>query len=558
MNIIDMRVRNFRSIEADQILKISNKMTLVGPNNSGKTNLLKAVQVFFTGYENSYRYTRDLDLTFGVGRAQTSIAINFDGDEVKNSSIYESLDELHDLQGTQRNGTKFSLTLYFTATNTPVYNIFPNIKRPSTGNPAAQYSRTHKSVVCEILNHFKLHYVPSAKSVDQIYLDLLSPVLRKQVSEVITPHITHIEESLAQAAKALNTELSKVDLSNFTARFTLPNQSIEELISGFDFMISDPQETPIQEKGMGIQTTALLAAFKWITEQEKESGHDVIWLLEEPESYLHPDLAENCSKMLENLSESAIVITTTHAMAFVPQEPQLVTGTKTTDNGRTELVEFKTYNEAVTSIRSSLGIKFSDFYNLAKFNIFVEGPSDREVFKFALNKLPPEKHPLDIIRQSKFEDFGGVKHLAGFLRATYQFIRNERPSIAIFDGDDAGNLERKALQQFFGQREIPFQPNHHFISVRAQFAIEGLFPDNWISDIYDQHPSWFESFSIDAEGKLEPFKIKDNRKSNVQAELFKLADESESLEWAERFINVFNIAESALGKQSTKLDSQVA
>ena len=81
-----MRVRNFRSIEADQILKISNKMTLVGPNNSGKTNLLKAVQVFFTGYENSYRYTRDLDLTFGVGRAQTSIAINFDGDEVKNSS----------------------------------------------------------------------------------------------------------------------------------------------------------------------------------------------------------------------------------------------------------------------------------------------------------------------------------------------------------------------------------------------------------------------------------------------------------------------------------------
>lgn len=44
------------------------------------------------------------------------------------------------------------------------------------------------------------------------------------------------------------------------------------MVAGFDFMIADPQETPIHEKGMGVQTTALLAAFRWITKQGIEEG----------------------------------------------------------------------------------------------------------------------------------------------------------------------------------------------------------------------------------------------------------------------------------------------
>jgi predicted ATP-dependent endonuclease of OLD family len=80
MELTEIRIRNFRTIEAEQHIRIPGQMTLVGPNNSGKTNLLKAVQVFFTGSSNSYGYTRDEDLTFGVGRARTSITATFDGD----------------------------------------------------------------------------------------------------------------------------------------------------------------------------------------------------------------------------------------------------------------------------------------------------------------------------------------------------------------------------------------------------------------------------------------------------------------------------------------------
>lgn len=554
MDLKEIRVRNFRTIEAEQHVKIPGRMTLVGPNNSGKTNLLRALQVLFTGYDNRHGYTRDSDLTFGAGRARTSITATFDGDESgEDKEIYDSIDELHSLQGTARQGSQMLLTLYFTDTNTPVYSFFPNVKRPQAGAQSAQYSRIHKSLVTTLLEQFSLHYVPSAKGVDQIYDELLTPFLRQKVSKVMEPHIKDIEKTLAEAADALNTELVAANLSGFTASFSLPSESIEELFAGFDFMISDPQKTPIYRKGMGIQTTALLAAFRWITKQEKEAGRTVIWLLEEPESYLHPNLAFNCNEILENLAEDAIVLKTTHSMAFVPQDPNHVCGTQINSKNRTEIRTFDTFNEAVVAIRTALGIKFSDFYNLSTYNVFVEGKTDRAIFQWFLDFIPVVHKEWRCLRDAKFEDFGGIPHLAGFLRATYQFIQEERACVSVFDGDEAGDKARRDLQRYFGNKDIPFEANRNFVSVRSGFAIEGLFPDNWVQELYEEHPGWFEIFSVDATGALEPFRIKDGRKKSAQDRLIQRAEEEEGLEWADKFCRVCDVIDSALMKLEEKL-----
>lgn len=553
MKLTEIRVRNYRSIEVEQHLLIPGRMTLVGPNNSGKTNLLRAIQVLFTGQANTFGYTRDADLTFGVGKARTSITATFDGDPTIDIDIYESIDELHALQGTTRNGTQITLTLYFTDTNSPVYGFFPNVKRPRASAQAAQYSRTHIALVARLIGRFSLHYVPSAKSVNQIYQELLTPFLRKKVAQVLQPRLPEISRSLKEAADALNAELKAAQLSEYEASFSLPGDSVEALVSGFDLMIADPQKTPIHQKGMGIQTTALLAAFRWITKQESSEGREVLWLLEEPESYLHPHLASNCNAILENLAKDSTVVKTTHSMAFVPQNPLHVSGTSLNEKNRTEVQSYKTFNEAVSSIRTALGVKFSDFYNLAPFNVFVEGPSDRELFVWILNKLPETTYQLSFVRQAKFEDFGGVKHLSGFLRATYQFVRNEYSSVVVFDGDDAGERERRDLQGYFGRVGVPFEANRHFISVRSRFAIEGLFPDEWIKAIHDDHESWFESFAVDAEGQLEPFEVKDSRKSNIQNALVALAEGEEDLAWAARFINVLQVIDAALKSLHEKL-----
>jgi ABC-type transport system involved in cytochrome c biogenesis ATPase subunit len=555
MKLVEIRVRNFRSIAAEQHFPIPGRMTLVGPNNSGKTNLLRAVRVLFTGYDNSYGYTRNVDLTFSAGKARTSITATFDGDELSDKAIYDSIDELHGLQGTTRSGTLITLNLYFTDTNTPVYSFFPNVKRPTSGAQAAQYSRTHISLVNAVLKGFSLHYVPSVKGVSEIYNELLTPFLRRKIARVMEPHMEDVDASLAEAAQALNNELSAAGLAGFQTSFTLPNDSVEDLVAGFDFMIADPQKTPIHEKGMGIQTTALLAAFRWITKQENDAGRAVVWLLEEPESYLHPHLANSCNKLLDNLAIDSTVITTTHSMAFVPQDPAHVCGTLLNKENRTEVTKFGSFQDAVASIRGALGIKFGDFYNLAPYNVLVEGKSDREIFQWVLTKFSVDKYPWPNLRQAKFEDFGGVKHLSGFLRATYQFIAKERACVAVFDGDDAGDKERRDLQGFFGQKEIPFEANKHYVSVRSKFSIEGLFPDQWIVDLHAQHAAWFDSFSTDAAGQLEPFSIKENKKSDVQNSLMSRAHSAENLEWSTRFITVLNVLDTALGELHQKLIS---
>ncbi len=553
MKLTEIRIRNFRSIEAEQHFPIRGKMTLVGPNNSGKTNLLKAVRVFFTGFENAYGYKRETDLTFGAGRARTSITATFDGDVTLDKVIYDSIDELHSLQGSARTGTQLTLNLYFTDTNTPVYSFFPNVKRPEAGAQAAQYSRTHKILVSKLLDSFSLHYVPSVKSVDQIFEDLLMPFLRRKVSKVIEPHFTEIKNSLAEAASALNSELKAANLNGLEASFSLPSQSIDKLVSGFEFMIADPQETPIHEKGMGIQTTVLLAAFRWITKQEINEGRNVVWLLEEPESYLHPLLATKCNTILESLATDAIVLKTTHSMAFVPQDPAHISGVLINADSRTEVTNFRNFSEAVSSIRSALGIKFGDFYNLTKYNVFVEGETDREIFQWFINKSPIDIYKWDCLREASFEDFGGVKHLTGFLRATYQFIRMEQACVIVFDGDDAGDRERKELQQFFGQKDIHFEANKHFISVRSGFAIEGLFPDDWIKDIYNENSGWFETYSVDVSDQLQPFKVKDTRKRDLQEKLISRAESEAEFDWAKRFIQVCNILNASLEKQAIAL-----
>ena len=550
MRLLTARVRNYRTVGSDQTLRLDNGLAIVGPNNSGKTNLLKAIQLFFTGWENSMGYDRDVDLTFGVGQAQTSLVATFSGDDGGGSAhpdtaIYAGLDRLHELLGTTRDGPTFTVNATFPGqTGRPTYRFFPNQKQPDT---AGIFSRQHKQLVTDLLSLFELHYVPSAKSIADLYDELLNPVLRNIAAAAIMPQISAIETELNRAAGYLNEVFRSAGLDDIEASFEVPGGSHERLLRGFDLMLADPDKTTIFQKGQGIQSIALLASFLWITRVEAKAGKNTIWLLEEPESYLHPELSQSAIKMLEAVRSEALVVLTTHSLAFVPTDPGRIAGTSLVD-GRTRVEIFDTYVEATGRIRASLGVRFSDYFNLGVYNILLEGPTDRELVQWAQDLLFARDPTLEwpLVRQAELMDFGGVKHLAGFLRAAYAFIRDERSVVAVFDGDAAGSKERRDLQQFFGQKHVPFEANRHYVSVRDRFAIEGLFPDEWIVEMQEQHPNWFETFSVDAAGDLEPFSVEDAHKRQAVAWLRTRAEAESSVSWAARWVLLLSALNTAL------------
>ena len=549
MRLVSLRVRNYRTVGAiEQTLPLEGGLTIVGPNNSGKTNLLRAVELLFTGPDNVHGYSTDIDLTFGNKGVKTSLLATFDGDDSDGSddrSIYESLDSLHKILGTERQDSTFTLSLQFPTSGTPVYQFFPNAKQPAVPAVRTQFSRTQRQLVIDLLGRFACHYVPSARSIREMHEELLVPFLRSSVASVLEPHAAAITATLSDVAKSFDAELTQAGLSNLQVTFSMPNESLEQLLRGFDFHISDPERTSIFMKGQGIQSTALLAGFLWMTQQQAATGKSVVWLLEEPESYLHPELSRSAILLLDRLREHSLAIVTTHSLAFVPQDPVMVAGT-TLEANRTRIETYPTYVEATRRLRIALGVRFSDYYNLGRFNLLVEGQSDRELIQWFLALVPVTVEGWPTLRMAQLLDFGGVRHLSGFLRAAYALISTERVAVAVFDGDAAGEKERKDLQQFFGQKQVAFQANQQFLSVRSGFAIEGLFPDEWMVEIHDQNPDWFDEYSVDVSGALEPYRIKDQRKGTVRTILIERAEHEADFGWASRWLDFARAAEQAL------------
>lgn len=549
VKLVSLRVRNYRTVGAEeQTLQLDGGLTLVGPNNSGKTNLLRAIQLLFTGWDNIQGYSGPSDLTFGQRDVKTSLLATFDGDDSAGSqdaTIYDALDSLHSILGTQRASSSFTLSLQFSPSDKPVYQFFPNAKQPSANALRTQYSRTQKQLVADLLSRFECHYVPSARSMRELYSGLLVPFLRSAAATAVAPHAAAISGALDHIAASFNDELTAAGLPDLRVSFTFPDDSLEALIAGFDLLVEDPARTTVFRKGQGIQSTALLAGFLWMTQQEKARNRSVIWLLEEPESYLHPELSQSALTLLARLRQHALLVATTHALTFVPADPASVAGT-TLKNHRTHVETYKTYTEATRRLRSSLGVRFSDYYALGRFNLLVEGQSDREYITWMLRRISAESEAWPCLREAEILDFGGVRHLGGFLRATYELISAERACVAVFDGDAAGEKERRDLQQFLGQKSIAFESNRHYLSVRKSHTIEGMFPDRWMSELHAQHPGWFEEWSEDVSGELETYRIRDGSKSSVAAALKKRADELDDLSWADRWLMFGRAADTAL------------
>ena len=97
---------SYRTIKDDLNIDLSNGITLVGPNNAGKTNALKAIRMFFTGYDNAYGYIKNDDLSISQKHAQTSISLTFQGDKDKDKAVYDNIRSIQDLLDLEKDEKK--------------------------------------------------------------------------------------------------------------------------------------------------------------------------------------------------------------------------------------------------------------------------------------------------------------------------------------------------------------------------------------------------------------------------------------------------------------------
>lgn len=553
MKIKSFKIRGYRTIKDEIELSFHKKMaTVVGPNNCGKTNLLRAIQLFFTGYDNKLGYSHLEDFSRGQKSLQTSVQMVVEGiDQEADPETYSTLEQILELLKVSHNISE-PLTLYltFSALSNPSYRVFPTNKRPK-GNEAATYSRLERKLFESIFEKISVHYIPSEKTVPQIYESLIQPFLIREVHEVMRSKVAEMSAALNSVAEGVTEMLDEAGVPGFQIGFDLPSDPLK-IFGSIDFTIEDNNKTLATEKGMGIQSIALLSSIYWISEKERSEGKIPLWLVEEPEAFLHPELIRQSAAIVRKVASESNLVVTTHSLGFVPSDPEEVIGLSL-KGGWSQKHKFSTYNEATSHIRSALGVKFSDFYNLSKANIFVEGKTDRAYLEYLFDfvKSAPEtaeRFPTLLSDDTSIHDFDGTKGLEGFLRATYAFISKEVKSVTLFDGDAAGDAARRALVSYFGNKNYQFSPNRDYVIVKDRFAIEGLAPVEFLSELSDAHPNWFEGFGFDSQGGLLPFKVKDGNKVQF-FNSFKRYTQETDIDWSVNYIRLLEALEAALSNK---------
>lgn len=452
MELVNFSVQNFRSITKAHKVSVSDTTILIGRNNEGKSNLLRALDVAMTSLQrhamgqSSYRsntrypsrrdekiffWDRDFPINLQERKSgtQTIIRLEFllDGDEIKEfkSSVKSSL-----------NGT---LPILIKIGKDSI----PSIEVSKKGKGFKTLNSKSSQIANFIANKIIFNYIPAVRTdqeaievvarmlsqrlrvleEDEQYLNALKTIENLQ-QPILNSLSARIKESLEQFLPSVN--VVSIEVPDYARRSSLRRD--------FEIIIDDGTATSLAFKGDGVKSLAALGLLK---DRARTDGASII-AIEEPESHLHPAAIHQLLNVIKSLAEENQVILSTHNPLFVDRH-----------HIRTNIIIDKgsaTPAKNIKQIRDLLGIKASDNLTNANFVLVVEGKNDAVALTALIKALSPKLKQMINSHMFIIDPIGG----AGNLSYKLTLLKN---SLCVYhtllDNDDAG---RKAYK--FAEDEL--------------------------------------------------------------------------------------------------------
>lgn len=440
MKLVNFSVTNFRSITAAHRVAVSETTILIGRNNEGKSNLLKALAIAMRVLQDHARYQRRPTFRrnpFRVSEDEYSwerdFPIAFQSRTGQKQSIFRLEFELHDNDvadfyteiGSSLNGS-LPLELRIGQENRP------SVRVSKQGRGSKTLNAKSTKIAVFIASRIYFNYIPAVRT-DQEALGVISEMVSRELSTL---------ERDAQYLEALKTiaELQRPLLDNLAQRIKdplsefLPNiKDVRIEISegtrrfaqrrDFQVVIDDGTPTNIELKGDGVKSLATLGLLK----NRLSDAPASIIAIEEPESHLHPAAIHQLNEIIASLASDNQIIISSHNPLFVDRET--VRSNIIIDGGKA------TPAKNIQQIRDLLGVKASDNLVNASYALVVEGTEDKVALKALLSSLSSRiakwlKSNLLVI-----EPIGG----AGNLPYKLSLIKNALCVYhVLLDNDDAG------------------------------------------------------------------------------------------------------------------------
>lgn len=378
MNLpFSLNIKQFRSIQSDCILPFNHRTTFViGPNNSGKSNILKSLAAAFNKQYST-----------GDSRSHYEFSIrneNF----IKFSEPYRFLSRA-------LNGFEADITLAMKNGRLEYGDVAPAISHyvsqsgfrndfstsgSSEANIAQLYQRLFTAVVEPILNGTiyvpNVRYITAPSHEPQNFSkpEIAGEVLQygkivQDFAALNHPATSTRAESREKFAKIQDFLAYCLDKKNVRIEVPFDQSTIHVDIDGTEHALHD--------LGTGIEQLLIvgLASFGF-------SGK--LTLIDEPELHFHPTAQKRMVQYLNHSLTDARFIFATHSAAILDSVEADILQVSY-DDGQSTVKTISSNTERYQAVRD-LGHSPSDLL-LARFAIWVEGPSDRLYVNHWIGKI---------------------------------------------------------------------------------------------------------------------------------------------------------------------------
>lgn len=460
LKIHEITIENFRSIVGEPFdLNFDNYSVIVGPNNSGKSNILRALQLFFNGVIDDREFEPRLDFPSSdslSSQAKCRITVSLTYTPSKDVNLEKAISILEEESGQSRLDLNIvKLRLEYTKRGAMQWRFFTKAGLRSIKADLVQ------PIVDVIRASIRFKYLPVGRDISTTIREELSDELirtifsgwsgavqaRKEINESIQELIGKLQPRLQNSGDEITATISSVFDEIRSLKLQLPFDNLENMLPSLVPSLRDHYETPLTQKGSGIQTSTLLFLLKYLADHHPQRHNlrvTYIWAIEEPESYLHPSKQRGMSNILQRFSSDVQTIITTHSPHFVPRgaDTNVLVVEKATSKPYSTLLVSNQYEVA----RQSLGVSLLDSMYLYPFNLVVEGPSDEILIRGAWEKLYKEERLLTDPDEIRIFPGGNASGACTLFESFMQYGDiGEVEILLVIDGDDAGQKALRGL-----------------------------------------------------------------------------------------------------------------
>ena len=518
------RVQRYRSL-LDVNLKMDPDfpVTICGENNVGKTNFLRALNVFFN--------------------------------HIWDDDLFEAKRDMpqHIFHGARGGGAKTELTgEFFDIKNNKPISLKVTFKEGHEEEYLIDKNKVTWEQADEILGQFRFVYVRSnnvnvPEIINEILEDDVLLPLDKQRSrqsvplKILKEFISKSEKATAGIEKKINKyfdELTDFDGTLQSRKIKIQFAEFERLRDAVKNMtqvtIDDGNSLPIESKGSGAQRAVLLSMMQFISGNSKRS---VIWGIDEPEAFLQPKLQKRTFEVIQKLvsREKQPIVITTHSQHFIdleklenthlftskitPKTYQRRAGIKFNEID-TKPMKASSVAAKALAIREHLGVENNDGWKVLPKNIIVEGEEDQKYIQTLMEMMG--------LNPPNINWTGGASKLVGYLQFYNEFARDlkYKPHFTcILDEDDAGRtVSKKINAKNYNYIEVKvIKLTHPFVvnPGKIEWEIEDFLPQDAVFDAVNKiiRKSGYASIR-------KPVREAKNNVANKPTQILKYAEEA--------------------------------